>query len=508
MLQKIKTLSEISTLLELDRSKGCKVVHCHGVFDLLHPGHIKHLQSAKSQGDKLVVTITPDRHVNKGPGRPAFNEQLRLEQLAALTYVDYVVLNDSPDAVSIIRLVKPDVYVKGKEYSKHEEDITGKIAEESQAVLENNGKLHYTQDIVFSSSTLINRFFDNDAKRLKPFLTPLKERFSAQEIIEKVENLADLKVLVIGDAILDEYQYVDMLGQSGKGLHMTACCLDNELFLGGSLIIAKHLANFAGEVSLLSSLGKECVHNRFIYNKLGKKIKPFFTFHEDLPTLTKKRYVYRDGSSLTKLFETYSSNQALLNESQIAEMVQFINQIKDEFDLIVVCDFGNGFINHQMVDALAKVPAFLALNTQTNSGNRGYNMVTNYQRADFVSINAPELRLAMHDRTSRIETLAHDIAALLNCPEFSVTQGVEGVCIYSRKEDVIHVPALTSHSIDRVGAGDSYFALAALCAAKGYPPLLSGFIGSVAAALDVQIVGNKDAVRKIDLCKFVTRLCK
>lgn len=508
MQKKIKQLSEISALLAEERKKGNKIVQCHGVFDLLHPGHIRHLQAAKKEGDKLVVTVTPDRYVNKGPERPAFNEQLRIEQLAAIACVDYVTLNDSPDAVSVIRLVKPDVYVKGEEYSNREEDITGKISEETHAVLECNGRVHYTQDIVFSSSSLINRFFDEDAKRLKPFLTQLTDKFSAKEIIEKVESLADLKVLVIGDAILDEYQYVEMLGQSGKGLHMTACCLDRELFLGGALIIAKHLENFAGEVSLLTSIGKDCVHKGFIQDRLGKNIKQLFTFHEEMPTLTKKRYVFKDGNTLTKLFETYSSNQPLLNGHQSAELVKYIGRIKSEFDLVLVCDFGNGFINYQMVDALAEVPTFFALNTQTNSGNRGYNVVTNYHRANFVSINGPELRLAMHDRTSRIETLAHDAALLLHCPQFSVTLGVGGVCMYSKEEEIVHIPALTSHSVDRLGAGDCYFALAALAATKRYPPLLTGFIGSVAAALGVQNVGNKDAVQKIELCKFISRLLK
>ena len=132
--QKIKSLQEIEAILKEHRRQGLKIVQCHGVFDLLHPGHIRHFKVAKEQGDKLVVTLTSDRFVNKGPGRPVFNEDLRIESLAALEDVDYVVLNDSPDATLIIQKVKPAVYVKGAEYQLHKEDVTGKISEEVKAV--------------------------------------------------------------------------------------------------------------------------------------------------------------------------------------------------------------------------------------------------------------------------------------------------------------------------------------------------------------------------------------
>ena len=75
---KTKSLPEITEILDEVRKKGARIVQCHGVFDLLHPGHIRHFREAKAQGDCLVVTVTPDRFVNKGPGRPVFTESLRL----------------------------------------------------------------------------------------------------------------------------------------------------------------------------------------------------------------------------------------------------------------------------------------------------------------------------------------------------------------------------------------------------------------------------------------------
>ncbi|MBI5345833.1 MAG: adenylyltransferase/cytidyltransferase family protein [Chlamydiae bacterium] len=406
MQEKIKNFDEIKNVLEKLKKRGSKIVQCHGVFDLLHPGHIKHFKEAKEQGDTLIVTLTPDRFVNKGPGRPAFNEKLRLESLASLSFIDYVVLNDSPDAVSAIKKIKPNIYVKGQEYKNHKADVTKKIAEEVKAVEEGGGHIFYTDDIVFSSSTLINKYIDPLPEKVLEFVSELKKKYSLEEILEKIEKLSDLKVLVIGDAIIDQYQYVDPLGQSGKGQHMVVNCLDQEIFLGGSLIVSNHLSPFVKDVTLLAGVGNECDFTKFINEKLDLKINKKFISTSDKNTLTKKRYVIKDGETLIKLFESYSCNKSLLDEAQTQKMVSFIKNEAKKYDLILVCDFGNGLINSQIRDEICRSPTFLAINTQTNSGNRGFNVITQYKRADFISLNEPELRLAAHDRYGELEEIS------------------------------------------------------------------------------------------------------
>lgn len=505
---KIKALREIGEILEQDRKKGHKVVQCHGVFDLLHPGHIKHFRSAKIQGDRLVVSLTPDRFVNKGPGRPAFGEALRLESIAALEDVDYVVLNDSPDAISAIKIIRPDFYVKGSEYKNHADDITGKISEEVNAVESVGGKIFYTEDIVFSSSSLLNKYFDNIPPDVISFLNDLKKEFTPDDVIKKMNSLSDLKVLIIGDAIIDEYQYVDPLGQSGKGLHMVARCQDKEIFLGGSLIIANHISQFAGEVTLLTAFGKECPYLNFIQQHLDPKVKAKVSYLEESTTLIKKRYVLKDGKTVSKLFETYSRQEHSLDRNQTQTIVEYLQNHAKNYDLVLACDFGNGFTNSQIVEAISEVPTFLALNTQINSGNRGYNVVTNYHRADYISLNEPELRLSAHDRTSCLEGIAEDICQILGCKGLSITRGVNGVLYYSPGGDSIKIPAFAANSIDRIGAGDSYLSISSLCLAKKYPPAFACFVGSVAAAMSVQMVGNQEAIKKAPLCKFLTRLMK
>jgi cytidyltransferase-like protein len=504
---KIKSLEEIEEILERDRKSGYKIVQCHGVFDLLHPGHFRHFKIAKKQGDILVVTVTPDRFVNKGPGRPAFTEELRLEALSSLEEIDYVVLNDQPDAVSAIHKIRPSLYVKGSEYQNPADDVTGKITEEARAVALFGGAVFYTDDIVFSSSSLLNRYFDPMPPETKTFLEKLKTSYSAFDMIQMIESLRDLKVLVVGDAIIDEYQFIEPLGQSGKGLHMVVRSLEKECFLGGSLIIANHIAQFAKEITLVTAVGKKCPYANFIKQHLDPKVKPKMAFFEPSQTLVKKRYVLKDGKTITKFFETYSGPESCLDDTETNRVIDALSQKQGLYDLILVCDFGNGFTNPKIIDCISNTSHFLALNTQTNSGNRGFNVVTKYARADYISLNEPELRLAAQDKLSSLDGIAHDIRQLLHCPSISVTQGVKGVAFHSAQES-FQIPPFVSTSVDRIGAGDSYFALSSLCFVKQFPPIVGCFIGSIAAAMSVQMVGNQEAIQKSALCKFITRLMK
>ena len=154
---KLQPVHEVASLLERLRGQGRRIVHCHGVFDLLHVGHLRYFREAKAMGDVLVVTLTTDRFVNKGPHRPAFPEQLRAEVLAGLECVDFVAINPHPTAVEAIKLIRPDVYVKGPDYADKSKDLTGKILEEEEAVHAVGGRIAFTTGEIFSSTSLINQ---------------------------------------------------------------------------------------------------------------------------------------------------------------------------------------------------------------------------------------------------------------------------------------------------------------------------------------------------------------
>src|SRR5579871_3325614 len=147
--RKVLDLTRLSELIHSASSQGRVVVHCHGVFDPLHVGHIRHFEQARQWGDILVVTITPDRFVNKGPHRPAFSEALRAEAIAALESVDYVAVNEWPEATETIRLLCPDVFVKGSEF-RSRKDVTGAILREEAAIESVGGRIEFTDHNSFS----------------------------------------------------------------------------------------------------------------------------------------------------------------------------------------------------------------------------------------------------------------------------------------------------------------------------------------------------------------------
>ena len=213
---KLTELDALGPTIAALKRAGKRIVLAHGVFDLLHVGHIRHLREAKALGDVLVVTLTEDLRVNKGPGRPAFTETLRAEALAELESVDYVAISRHATAVPVIGTIRPDVYVKGPDYKDAARDITGGITEEEAAVAAGGGVLHITEDLTFSSSTLINKYFPAYASHVQDYLNDFKRRYSAAEVIAALDKLRAMNVVVVGEAILDEYVYCDQMGKSAK----------------------------------------------------------------------------------------------------------------------------------------------------------------------------------------------------------------------------------------------------------------------------------------------------
>jgi rfaE bifunctional protein nucleotidyltransferase chain/domain len=155
---KIFDVELVADKIRVHKAQGKKIVYCHGCFDLMHPGHIKYFQASKKMGDILIVTITPDQYIDKGPGRPVFNQNLRAESIAALECVDFVAVNKWPTAEESLRLLRPHIYVKGQEF-QNLEDKTGKIQKEYSVVKEIGAEMRFTQEIVFSSTDLLHKYF-------------------------------------------------------------------------------------------------------------------------------------------------------------------------------------------------------------------------------------------------------------------------------------------------------------------------------------------------------------
>ena len=503
---KILSLEELATKAHELCLDGRRVVMCHGTFDLLHTGHLRHLQRAKREGDVLFVTVTGDAYVNKGPGRPVFGETLRAETLAALACVDFVAINYEETAVNAIGVMRPHVYVKGSEYCAAMDDVTGNIRREQEAVEAYGGKMFYTDEITFSSSSLLNEHFAVFPPETKAYLQTLRQSYDYKDVIALVKGLARLKVLIVGDAIIDQYHYIKALGQAGKSAALAVKYESDEQFAGGSIAVANHVAGFADRVTLVTGLGKLDTHEPFIRSKLLPNVRPTFFYINDAQTVTKRRFVDPD---LVKLFEVYFFSEEPLLDGVDEAVCMWLETNLEQFDVVIVADFGNGFISPNMVEVLCRRARFLAVNTQLNSGNRGHHVITRYPRVDFASINEPELRLAAHNRHDPIELVAEAIAQKLSANHIAITRGAKGVVFKDRNLGAIyHVPALSTRVLDRIGAGDAFLALAGLGVGGGLPSELAAYVGSVSAALDVQVVGNREPVNSVSLFKYITTLLK
>jgi rfaE bifunctional protein nucleotidyltransferase chain/domain len=502
---KIMPLDELATRVGELQESGRTVAHCHGVFDLLHPGHLRHFEEARAQADALIVTVTPDRFVNKGPGRPVFTERLRAESLAALEAVDYVAVNEWPTAIETIHLLKPDLYVKGPDYAHREDDVTGMILEEERAVVEEGGRLYVTDDLTYSSTALLNRHFEVFSPETEEFLSRFRERWSADDVIGALRSLATLRVAVVGDAIIDEYHFCRAYGMASKSASVASQILSEEAYAGGSFAIANHVAGFCEHVELVTCLGALESREDFVRAALKPNVTPTFLLRDDAPTTVKRRYV--NSFLLMKMFEVARFSDAPLPPDVDAEFCRQLERLGD-FDLVIVADFGQGLLGREAIETIVGRARFLAVNAQTNAINYGFNPVTRYPHADYVCVDQEEARLAYGDRRAPIDDVVSELARRLDARLVAVTRGQSGSLVTDREGRAASVPVFSREVVDTIGAGDAFLALTAPCAALGCDPELIGFVGNAVGALAVQIVGNKESVEPVPLFKFVSTLLK
>ncbi|RME38630.1 MAG: cytidyltransferase [Planctomycetota bacterium] len=501
---KVYSLDDLARLCDTLRAEGKTIAMCHGVFDLVHPGHIRHLQAAKKMADILIVTLTEDRFIRKGPGRPVYNERLRAETLAAIEAVDYVATSPWPTAVETIERIKPHYYVKGQDYRDRKSDRTGAIVEEEHAVRRHGGSLVFTNEIQFSSTKLLNDFFRILSDEQRDYLTRLKRKHTVEEVFRWLDAVKDVSVLVVGEAIIDEYHYCTPDAMSNKSPTLSVRFEEAETFAGGVTAVGRHLTGWCKQVHVLAGAGTQTI---------GSEEEPDFRHglettlirREDAPTVRKRRFVHRLLNQ--KLFEvTFLDDRPIPDPAQRA-FVAAVDRLAPQADVVIVLDFGHGFFTPNVIDRLRRRSKFLAVNAQINSSNRGFNSIRKYARPDFISVDEYEIRLPFGDRYGPLRELIRRLGEETGCPRINVTLGNRGTLYFDG--DVFHqAPALTGHVVDAMGAGDALLAATALMVHVGAPPDLVPFIGNCMGGLMAQIVGHRSPVQAIDLYRFVDTLLK
>ncbi len=489
------------------KSEGKTIALCHGVFDLVHPGHIIHLEQAKEMADVLVVSITAAQYVRKGPGRPYFDDETRMKFLSALECVDYVMLSEGYTVDDIIESVEPDIYVKGEEYAKEEDDITGKIGEEKALVEKHGGKIQYTSGQTYSSTKLINTAMSALPEEVRHYVIDFKTRYSMKDIRDFAEKASRLKVLVVGDVIIDKYTYCNVQGLMSKDMGYSARIHHSEEYFGGSIAIARHLSSFTDNVTLLSVMGNEEEIRLKLFEKLADSIKLNLIYSTQFPTIIKHRYLTRNAKR-----EEYRKVLAVNN---IPEKMKYENEVRDIFhaklvdkladsDVVFLCDFGHGLIDTETISLIQEKAKYLILNCQTNSSNRGLNNITKYTRADVFTLDQQELKLALPMYADDEEQGLIKLSEYLHGNGW-LTRGSFGAWGIDHGK-IQECPAFTLTVKDTVGAGDAFFSVAGLYAAAGAPIEVGTFMGNIGGALGANIVGNKEAIEKVNVLKYANTL--
>lgn len=506
MHTKVVKLTEINQQLEKSRKAGKRIVHCHGCFDLIHHGHIKHFEAAKKFGDVLVVTVTEDKYVNKGPDRPFFNQNIRAENLAALEVVDFVCVNYASTAIPAINSIKPDFYVKGQDYKVSEQDITGGILVEKKAVEDVGGKLVFTEEVQFSSSNLINQFFDEKDEDAKRFLKQIKKKYNYRHFEKLFDQIAQKRVLIVGDVILDEYQFVKPIGKASKSPTITSVRGKSEVYAGGVLAVANHVADFVQEVVLVTTYGKnrDREYWELIQENLHEKVKLITVNTPNHPTVLKSRIV--DEVFRHKLFEVIEINDQPLSDQVEQELIRQIDQVENKTDINLIADFGHGVLTPKLIDKLQSSSSFLAVNAQTNSANLGYNLLTKYKKCDYFSIDKGEAHLALHNKFDEISMIHHQLNQLTGAKISSITLGVNGTSVMGANGHHITAPIFNTDVVDTIGAGDAYLSITSLMAELNASIEELAFVGNAVGAMAVKIMGNKSYIRRSDLLKYLKTL--
>lgn len=442
------------------------LVLAHGCFDLLHLGHIRHLHEAKKLGAYLVVSVTSDRFVAKGDGRPHFTAKHRAEALRALDCVDEVRITDAPDALPIIAELLPDFYVKGSDY-----DTGGdaRLEREREFIENSGGKFVVTRAEKWSSSRLINA--ETYSPDVAEYLRHAREADFWPRIEAAFGEARKLKVAMIGESILDQYVYVSPLSKPSKEFVLAAAEQNTENFLGGIDAAAAHTRSL-------------CL--------VGTVTQP-----TNKP-LRKRRYV--EQGFTRKIFEVYSAPRLELDEATRDILMVAAQDAILRSDAVIVIDFGHGLIDHGIAQELYDAK-FLAVNAQTNAGNQGFNPVTKYHRADYVCVDLPEARLAAQKANAEPKELIDFLTRKMGGPHVIVTHGREGAHWGGGT-----VPAFAQKPIDTMGAGDCFIALTAPLIAVGLGTEEAAFVGCVAAGMKTGIVGHREAVNADKLLQTVRSL--
>ena len=374
----------------------------------------------------------------------------------------------------------------------------------------------FTDGEVYSSTKMINSLGAGLKVEQLAYRNYIREAVQSSDIKANIDKLQNLSVLVIGDAILDEYTYCSCLGTVSKHSAISALHHDTELMSGGILAIKRHISKFSKRAELMSIIGGKNFDQCLEVNSKELQIDKL-SLDPAVYTPHKRRFISTGyPNSISKMLNSDHSDYGLDTSNRLFEVSYlptegFSKEVKLEFvsvieksiknyDIVVVADFGHGVIDKDLAYLISKNSKYLALNVQTNSANFGFNLLTKFANANFLCIDELELRLAFSDRETNIHSLMIKAAHTLQCSKVMVTRGRSGI-EYLIDGKIKSAPALANNVTDPVGAGDAVLSIASLVSYNDNKGDLTLFSGSIAGMIGTSIRGNSSSIQKDQLIK-------
>jgi len=493
--EKIVSMEQLHAAVQIARAAGRRIVHCHGCFDIVHPGHIRYLEFARRQGDVLIVTLTGDAAMSKGLGRPYIPQEYRAENLAALMFVDFVCINPDMTAERVLQQIRPDVYVKGREYERSTDP--GFLAE--KAVVEGyGGSLIFSSgEVVFSSTALIEqmpRQREFESHRLN--LLCRRHEIGLAALDETLGRFRDLHVIVVGDVILDRYVLCDALGVASESPMMSLVQREERVFVGGAAIVARHAAALGARTFLVAAGGKD-ERTQWVIDTLAAEGVESNLFPVRKTLVEKTRFVAED----TKLFKVDSGECSPLDSHSERHAATLLAQQSKLADAVILCDFGYGMISGGL---LQRVLPTLRQNVRILAGDvsGGRGNLLNFRHVDLLCPTEREVRAVLHDYESGLSAAAWNLLEKTQARHLMVTLDKRGVVVFERRNQERNepewsgrlkseqLPSFAGHALDRMGCGDALLAATTLALAARAPLMHAAYLGNAAAAIKLGLVGN------------------
>lgn len=497
---KIKTVDELAEIIG-PRPREKKVIMCHGVFDVVHPGHLRHLLYAKSKADILVTSITADAHISKGQYRPHVPQGLRALNLAAFEIVDYVVIDQNAAPLENISKLQPDYFAKGYEYTAN--GVAQKTQEEAEILRKYGGEVIFTPgDIVYSSSHLID--LAPPAIRTEKLLSFMdNENLTFDSLRESLSRLKGKRVHVIGDTIVDSYTQTTMIGGQTKTPTMSVLYERRDDYIGGAAVVAEHLRAAGADVVFSTVLGDDRLRD-FVLEGLAKSGVDCRPVIDATRPTTNKNAIVAGGYRLLKIDTLDNSS---ISDDVVQKLSQTISQTP--CDAVVFSDFRHGMFNRRTIPPLvAAIPQGVYRVADSQVASRWGN-ITEFKGFDLITPNEREARFALADQDSGIRPLASALYDAAQCKTLILKLGERGVLTcrssdHRSLESFVVVDSFADHVVDAVGAGDALLAYATLSKLATGSDAVATILGSLAAACECECDANipvtpDDVRRKIDV---------